>query len=422
MRKIILFLVVTFFVAATANAEVLVRRYPSNTPVKVAELSDVGSVEGTAVLSTGETGATKYLREDGDDTSSWQTVNAVDVSITDAGSKIIATKVEGALQENRTAIDLNTAHKSSDGSDHSFIDQDVTSGSSPTLDAANITGVVSGTVDTIHIDVKKGSVGTIAKGLPVYISGYNASGFIEVELADATDSTTMPAIGIANEEISNSVLAKVISNGNIVGFDTSAFAVEDPIYISNTGTLTATKPTGTDLIQKVGIILRSHATLGAMQVVGAGRTNDVPNIAEGYVWKGNASGVATAYDLDTALAGYADGGIEFVIDGGGSAITTGVKYYLEVPFACTISGVTLLADQSGSIVLDIWKDTYANYPPTVADTITSAAKPTISSAIKSQDLTLTGWTVTVAKGDILGINVDSAATIEICTVSLRTDR
>jgi hypothetical protein len=33
----------------------------------------VGSVEGTAVLSTGEAGGTKYLREDGDGTSSWQT-------------------------------------------------------------------------------------------------------------------------------------------------------------------------------------------------------------------------------------------------------------------------------------------------------------------------------------------------------------
>jgi hypothetical protein len=36
----------------------------------------VGSAEGTAVLSTGEAGGTKYLREDGDGTSSWQTVAA----------------------------------------------------------------------------------------------------------------------------------------------------------------------------------------------------------------------------------------------------------------------------------------------------------------------------------------------------------
>lgn len=33
-----------------------------------------GSVEGTAVLSTGEVGGTKFLREDGDGTSSWQTI------------------------------------------------------------------------------------------------------------------------------------------------------------------------------------------------------------------------------------------------------------------------------------------------------------------------------------------------------------
>ena len=32
-----------------------------------------GAVEGTAVLSTGEAGGTKFLREDGDGTSSWQT-------------------------------------------------------------------------------------------------------------------------------------------------------------------------------------------------------------------------------------------------------------------------------------------------------------------------------------------------------------
>ncbi len=103
--------------------------------------------------------------------------------------------------------------------------------------------------------------------------------------------------------------------------------------------------------------------------------------------------------------------VGITIDGGGSAITTGVKGYIEVPYACTINQVTLLADQSGSCVIDIWKDTYANYPPTVADTITAAAKPTISAATKSQDATLTGWTTSISAGDILGFNVDSASTL-----------
>ena len=114
--------------------------------------------------------------------------------------------------------------------------------------------------------------------------------------------------------------------------------------------------------------------------------------------------------------------ITFIIDGGGSAITTGVKGFLEIPFACTITQATTLADQTGSIVIDIWKDTYANYPPTVADTITAAAKPTISTSNKAQDSTLTGWTTSITAGDILGFNVDSITTVTRVTISLKVTK
>lgn len=114
--------------------------------------------------------------------------------------------------------------------------------------------------------------------------------------------------------------------------------------------------------------------------------------------------------------------IAFIIDGGGSAITTGIKGDLEIPFGCTITRATLLADQSGSIVIDIWMDTYANYPPTGADSITASAKPTISTALKSQDSTLTGWTTAIPAGNTLRFNVDSAATITRCTLSLRATK
>lgn len=111
--------------------------------------------------------------------------------------------------------------------------------------------------------------------------------------------------------------------------------------------------------------------------------------------------------------------IQIAIDGGGSVISTGeLDLSVEVPFACTIVGNRLLADQSGSIVIDIWKDTYANYPPTVADTITASAKPTLSGAIKSEDTTLSGWTTTLAKGDVLRFKVDSVATVTAVTLVL----
>lgn len=111
--------------------------------------------------------------------------------------------------------------------------------------------------------------------------------------------------------------------------------------------------------------------------------------------------------------------VNFIIDGGGSAITTGVKGYIEIPFAGTITAVTTLLDQSGSIVVDIWKDTYANYPPVDADSITASAPPTVSAATKATDSTLTGWTTSITANDILGFNVDSITTATRATIALR---
>ena len=110
--------------------------------------------------------------------------------------------------------------------------------------------------------------------------------------------------------------------------------------------------------------------------------------------------------------------VGITVDGGGSTVTTGQKGYLSIPVTGTIVKVRLLADQSGSVVFDVWKDLVANYPPTVADTITAAAKPTLSGADNSEDTTLTGWTTAVVAGDVLGFNVDSVATVTRVTLEL----
>lgn len=115
-------------------------------------------------------------------------------------------------------------------------------------------------------------------------------------------------------------------------------------------------------------------------------------------------------------------GVSIFIDGGGAPISTGLKLFVEIPFKCDIDRNTVLPDQSGSIVFDIWKGTYANYPPDVGDTICAAAKPTVTATTKSQDSTLSGWTTAIAAGDILGINVDSCTTIEFCTLALKFTR
>jgi hypothetical protein len=140
-----------------------------------------------------------------------------------------------------------------------------------------------------------------------------------------------------------------------------------------------------------------------------------------------SAGSPSVYSAETvknyAIEGVRVSAIGYVIDGGGAAIATGVAGLgIRVPFACTIIEWTLQADQTGDIVIDIWKDTYANYPPTVADTITASAKPTISASNKASSSTLTGWDASVAAGDMLFFNVDSCVDITQVVLTLKVSK
>jgi hypothetical protein len=115
-----------------------------------------------------------------------------------------------------------------------------------------------------------------------------------------------------------------------------------------------------------------------------------------------------------------DDAIEFVIDGGGSAITTGVKGCLEIPWAATISAALVTAPiESGSISVDVWVD--ANFPPTVADTIVASAPITMTTA-QTGSSALTGWTVAVTKGQWMCFNVSSVTSTTLATISLKVDK
>jgi hypothetical protein len=135
---------------------------------------------------------------------------------------------------------------------------------------------------------------------------------------------------------------------------------------------------------------------------------------------GNAGQVLTTDGAGTVSWEDGGGGVKthsfgMIIDGGSSLIATGIKGYVTIPYTGTIKSWTLLecsaTPVSSSIVIDVWKDTYANYPPTVADTMIGGGgtKPTLTSAIKNTDSTLTDWNTAVTAGDIIGFNVDSVS-------------
>lgn len=114
--------------------------------------------------------------------------------------------------------------------------------------------------------------------------------------------------------------------------------------------------------------------------------------------------------------------IIFEKDNNGTVIPTGIMGDSQVPFACTITGVTILGDQTGSCIVDIWKDSFANYPPTVGDTITAGAVPQISSATKYNDTTLTAWTTSISAGDTLRFNLNSVTAFTRLTIILKVKR
>jgi hypothetical protein len=115
--------------------------------------------------------------------------------------------------------------------------------------------------------------------------------------------------------------------------------------------------------------------------------------------------------------------VNITIGDGSNEIPDGVWCDFDMPVAGTFIRWRLMATKftsgsTGSIVVDIWGEDFASFPPTVADSI-STSKPTISGAASAEDSSITDWTPeTFAAGDTFRINVDSCTTISLCTLSL----
>jgi hypothetical protein len=137
----------------------------------------------------------------------------------------------------------------------------------------------------------------------------------------------------------------------------------------------------------------------------------------------NDTSIATTAYVQTELANVAIGTFGCNFNGNGTTPAIGSKFRLEIPYACTINSVTLLGDLTGDAVVDIWVDTYANYSPTVADSICGSNKPTISSSNKGQLTSFSTWTTTsIAAGSIAVINLDSVSTITDLTIIVKVTK
>jgi hypothetical protein len=156
----------------------------------------------------------------------------------------------------------------------------------------------------------KGQAGeALSKGDVVYISGISGNTTV-VSKADADDATKMPAFGIVAEDASNNTSATVYTFGSLTGLDTSSFSEGDELFVSTTaGTLTDTPPTGeSSALQKIAKVTRSDNSAGSIFIMGAGRSNAVPNLDDGDIFIGNGSNQAVTSALSTEVESYLDGG------------------------------------------------------------------------------------------------------------------
>ena len=309
------------------------------------------------------------------------------------------------------------------------------SGGSQTLEQVLIQGNNAGTYSIQGSEWKIENFSNIDPDRPgVFISNSNSYPYILM----ATSSSVFALAGNinlgGNVEISEQLRVIGLTGPSLVAVDSNGVLTATSSTGGGSQTLEQTLALGNDvgtysIVSAAGQQLNINAGEGGSVRIDGGASANYIGVGYGSIVLSGTSSFSgdvvlpitssfLATDSDGKIiataspgGGSALGSFGITIDGGGSAITTGVKGYVQVPYSGTITGWTLLADVSGSIVIDVWKDIYANFPPLVGDSIAGSEKPTLSSQQINEDNTLSTWTTSVSAGDIIAFNVDSASTL-----------
>ena len=109
--------------------------------------------------------------------------------------------------------------------------------------------------------------------------------------------------------------------------------------------------------------------------------------------------------------------VNYVIDSGSLPMQTGDKGKLTIDVTGVIEQIRVLSDQTGDIVFEIEKCTFADYPNFTS--ITNSASVQLTNTDKYFDDVLNNWTSTITAGEILRFNVISVNNIRRLLISLK---
>ena len=244
----------------------------------------------------------------------------------------------------------------------------------------------SGTAEDLIITVKNVQASTIAAGVPVYSNGVTGEN-VNVLSASNDSSATMPAIGITQTSISANGNGVVVISGREANINTSGLVAGKPVYVGLNGTLTATKPTGSALIQNIGTAAKINAS-GEIIVQGAGRSNDLPNLTTDYVWLGDSNQVPQVVASSS-----------IVVDNANTA-----SYVAAANIVGTVASASAAISSSHAIRADISDGVATNARLNVADI--TASNATFTSASIGNLTTVTG-SATIIGDQYIILNSDA---------------
>ena len=124
-------------------------------------------------------------------------------------------------------------------------------------------------IDTIQLYGKNDESFTLYKGQPVYIGGANGANPLIKRSSNTGESTSSKTIGLLAQNLNTNVSGYIISEGILEGFDTSAAAAGDPMWLGTTGDIlfgTGNKPYGNNHLVYLGVVLRSNNNNGKVYV------------------------------------------------------------------------------------------------------------------------------------------------------------